>query len=123
LAQPFPSASSSEDTFNYPSVPNFISPIHRPSINPAFALDDLSTPGIVGWTDLSMQKMKVELWGRVGTGWGVSGTVKGKGKERELTSSADEWKPLEAWEIDLRGLVPLPDHVSLPVFLPRGDLI
>lgn len=114
---PFPSASSSECTLRYPSVPNFISPIHRPSINPTFALDDLSTPGIVDWTDLSMQKMKVELWGRVGTGWGVSATVKGKGKEKEPTSSSDEWKPLETWEIDLAGLVPLPEHVSLPIFL------
>ena len=64
-----------------------------------------------------MQKMRVELWGRVGTGWGVSATVKGKGKEREPTSSSDEWKPLETWEIDLTGLVPLPEHVSSSVFL------
>lgn len=64
-----------------------------------------------------MQRMKVELWGRVGTGWGVSGASKGKGKEREPTSSSDEWKPLETWEIDLTGLVPLPEHVSLPIFL------
>jgi hypothetical protein len=75
------------------------------------------------WTDLSLQRMKVELWGRVGTGWGVSATVKGKGKEREYIQRTDEWKPLETWEIELEGLVPLPEHVSLPLFLPRVDLI
>lgn len=117
LSHPFPSASSSGGTLKYPSVPNYISSIHRPSINPAFALDDLSTPGIVDWTDLSVQKMKIQLWGRVGTGWGVSSNVKGKGKERETTSSTDEWKPLETWEIDLTGLIPLPEHASLPTFL------
>lgn len=75
------------------------------------------------WTDLSLQKMKVELWGRVGTGWGVSATVKGKGKEREATSTTDEWRSLETWELDLTGLVPLPEHVSLPVFLLQANLI
>lgn len=64
-----------------------------------------------------MQKMKVELWGRVGTGWGVSASEKGKGKEKEPTSPSDRWKPLETWEIDLTGLVPLPERVSLPIFL------
>lgn len=123
LSYSFPSVSTSGGLPRYPSVPNFISPIHRPSINPAFALDDLSTPGIVDWTDLSLQKMKVELWGRVGTGWGVSATVKGKGKEREATSTTDEWRSLETWELDLTGLVPLPEHVSLPVFLLQANLI
>jgi hypothetical protein len=116
MSYSFPSCTP-EGPFQYPPVPNFISPIHRPSINPAFALDDLSTPEIVDWTDLSLQRMKVELWGRVGTGWGVSATVKGKGKERESTPATDEWKPLETWEIDLAGLVPLPEHVSLTFFL------
>lgn len=119
LSHPFPSASSSEGTLKYPTVPNFISPIHRPSINPAFALDDLSTPGILDWTDLGMQKMRVELWGRVGTGWGVSANAKGKGKERESTLSTNEWRPLETWEIDLTGLILLPEHVSLPISFPK----
>ncbi|KAF9787006.1 hypothetical protein BJ322DRAFT_1053163 [Thelephora terrestris] len=124
LSHPFPSASRSEGTIKYPSVPNFISSIHRPSINPAFGLDDLSTPGIEDWTDLSMQKMRIQLWGRVGTGWGVSANVKGKGKEREVTSSTDEWKPLETWEIDLTGLVPLPEHIaSNPTLLPSNTLL
>ena len=70
-----------------------------------------------------MQKLKIELWGRVGTGWGVSATVKGKGKERESTLSANEWKPLEVWEVDLAELVPLPEHVILPVFPLRASLI
>ena len=119
----FPSSvPTPEGPLRYPSVPNFISPIHRPSINPVFALDDLSTPGIVDWTDLSLQRMRVELWGRVGTGWGVSATMKGKGKEREPTSTTDEWRPLETWEIDLSGLVPLPEHASLPAFPPRANL-
>lgn len=117
LSYSFPSTRTSEDLVRYPTVPNFISPIHRPSINPVFALDDLSIPGIMDWTDLSLQKMKVELWGRVGTGWGVSATTKGKGKEREPMQSTDEWRVLETWEIDLEGLVPLPEHVSLPLFL------
>lgn len=70
-----------------------------------------------------MQKLKIELWGRVETGWGVSATVKGKGKERESTLSANEWKPLEVWEVDLAELVPLPEHVILPVFPLRANLI
>jgi len=123
MSYSFPSTCTSEGSFKYPPVPNLISPIHRPSINPSFALDDLSTPGIVDWTDLSLQRMKVELWGRVGTGWGVSTTVKGKGREREPTPTSDEWKPLETWEIDLAGLVPLPEHVSLSLFLPWPNLI
>ena len=123
MSYSFPSACTSEGSLQYPLVPNFISPIHRPSINPAFALDDLSTPEIVDWTDLSLQRMKVELWGRVGTGWGVSTTVKGKGKEKEPTPTTDEWKPLETWEIDLAGLIPLPEHVSLSLFSPQPNLI
>ena len=66
--------------------------------------------------------MKVELWGRVGTGWGVSATVKGKGKEKEAKLTVDEWRSLETWEIDLTGLVPLPEHVNLLDFRPRVDL-
>lgn len=120
LSYSFPSASISGDHIQYPSVPNFISPIHRPSINPSFSLDDLSTPGIMDWTDLSLQRVKVQLWGRVGTGWGTGATLKGKGKERELTLTADEWKPLETWEIDLTGLIPLPEHVSLLNFPSRA---
>jgi len=125
MSYSFPSTCTSEGSLQYPPVPSFISPIHRPSINPAFALDDLSTPEIVDWTDLGLQRMKVELWGRVGTGWGVSTTVKGKGKgkEREPTpTTTDEWKPLETWEVDLAGLVPLPEHVSSSLF-PRPNLI
>ena len=123
LSYPFPSVCTSENSLQYPSVPNFISPIHRPSINPTFALDDLSTPGVVDWADLSLQQMKVELWGRVGTGWGASATVKGKGKEREPALTNVEWKPLETWEIDLTGLVPLPEQVSLSLFFTRANLI
>lgn len=63
------------------------------------------------------------LWGRVGTGWGVNATVKGKGKERETTPTTDEWKSLETWEIDLAGLVPLPEHVCLALFLHWANLI
>ena len=75
------------------------------------------------WADLSLQRMRVELWGRVGTGWGVSRTVKGKGKERAPTPITDEWKPLETWEVDLAGLVPLPEHVGLSLFSPQPNLI
>jgi len=77
----------------------------------------------VDWADLSLQQMKVELWGRVGTGWGASATVKGKGKEREPALTNVEWKPLETWEIDLTGLVPLPEQVSLSLFFTRANLI
>lgn len=59
--------------------------------------------------------MKIELWGRVGTGWGVNSNTKGKGKQRETSSNDNdplEWNVLETWELDLSDLVSLPRDVS-----------
>jgi hypothetical protein len=71
------------------------------------------------------EKLKVEIWGKVGLDWhGVEDVdriakSKGKGKEREREEEWPEddsdrsvWKVLEEWNINLADLVPLPEDVS-----------
>jgi UV radiation resistance-associated gene protein len=100
------------------SVPNYLSPIHRPSTNPSFTIDPMSKHDFAEWTDLSSDQMNVEIWGRVGN---VSpsnspGRRKGKGKEAEeqpITENNEDWKVLEEWNVKLADLIPLPKDVSL----------
>ncbi|KAG5654280.1 hypothetical protein H0H81_005129 [Sphagnurus paluster] len=101
------------------SIPNYFSPIHRPSTNPYFVIDAHSNRDFTEGTDCSGHKMKIEVWGRVGCGW--RGNVTGKGKEKEVDSlEADmDWKILEERDVDLRDLIPLsessvPDLSQLP---------
>ena len=74
---------------------------------------------------MSGEKLKVEVWGKVGLGWhgvaDVDGITKskGKGKEKEGEeewpkgeSDRPVWKVLEEWNINLANLVPLPEDVS-----------
>jgi UV radiation resistance-associated gene protein len=104
-----------------PPIPNYRSAIHRPSTNPSFTIDPRSKHEFAEWTDLSGEKLKVEVWGKVGLYWhGVEdayGAVKNKGKqkEKELSESESdtEWKVLEEWIINLADLVLLPEDVSL----------
>jgi hypothetical protein len=108
-----------------PKIPDYLSRIHRPSTNPSFPIDPLSRHEFAEWTNVSGEKLKVEVWGKVGLDWhGVEGMdriakSKGKGKEREKGEEWPEdesdrpvWKVLEEWNINLADLVPLPEDVS-----------
>ncbi|KAJ7037533.1 hypothetical protein C8F04DRAFT_1092784 [Mycena alexandri] len=110
-----------------PGLPDYISPIHRPSTNPLFALDTRTGSQAQAqsgpWVDPSGTKLRVELWGKVGQDWrnpNPEPTPSGKGKEKERVAAAedadaDEWKVLEEWSLDLGQLVALPDDAdSLP---------
>lgn len=104
-----------------PPAPNYFSPIHRPSTNPSFAIDARSKCEFAEGTDVSSERLKVEVWGKVGLCWPRQeiggGTPKGKEKERpEGGHDSPEWKVLEEWNINLTDLIPLPDDVS---FLSR----
>jgi hypothetical protein len=95
-------------------IPNYISPIHRPSINPLFSLDAHSSLEVMPWADTSLGEMQVELWGKIDTGWGGSANAKGKGKEKEIAVENGDfgWQVLETWDVDLSELVPIPDDVG-----------
>ncbi|KAJ7151566.1 UV radiation resistance protein and autophagy-related subunit 14-domain-containing protein [Mycena filopes] len=104
-----------------PGLPDYISPIHRPSTNPLFALDTHTGSQSVPWVDPSGTKLRVELWGKVGQDWRhpnsePAASSKGKGKEKEKThgDEEEEWKVLEEWSLDLGQLVALPDDLDLP---------
>ncbi|KAJ7456454.1 hypothetical protein FB451DRAFT_1048357, partial [Mycena latifolia] len=103
-----------------PALPDFISPIHRPSTNPLFAIDTRSGSESSPWTDPSGQKLTVELWGKVGDDWKGHDAVPGKGKGKEQAcNDADgggeaEWRVLEEWKVNLGQLLPLTDDLELP---------
>ena len=118
-----------------PVIPNYLSQIHRPSTNPSFSLDAGLGCDFAEWTDLSADRLKIELWGKVGVGWrgdsSASANTKGKEKEKdredndgEGTAEDTDWKILEEWNINLADLVPVPADVcdSLGVsVLGRSD--
>ncbi|KAJ3758587.1 UV radiation resistance protein and autophagy-related subunit 14-domain-containing protein [Lentinula raphanica] len=107
-ASPLASSSASASSSN-PSVPNYLSSIHQPSTNPCFYFNPKSE--FAPWTDLSTTKLQVGLWAKVRSDPGVAN---GKGKERESSrenkDSGDSfvWQRLEAWNVDLNELSPLP---------------
>jgi UV radiation resistance-associated gene protein len=98
-------------------LPSYFSPIHRPSTNPSFAIDARSRYEFAEWTDVSGERLKVDIWGKVGLGWPGAENAGGisKGKEKERLGDGHqrpEWKVLEQWNVNLADLVPLPDDVS-----------
>ena len=101
-------------------IPNHLSAIHRPSTNPSFPINTQSKSDFAEWSDVSGQKLHLEIWGKVGSYWlGAEGTdekSKGKRKEKEkmmdLEINERDWKVLEQWDINLEELVPLPAEVS-----------
>lgn len=103
-------------------IPNHLSAIHRPSTNPSFPINTQSRSDFAEWTDVSGQKLHLEVWGRVGSYWpgaeGPDEKSKGKGKEKQAPVDQEiserDWKVLEQWNIDLEELVPLPVEVSAP---------
>ncbi|KAJ3827637.1 UV radiation resistance protein and autophagy-related subunit 14-domain-containing protein [Lentinula raphanica] len=106
------SASASTSTSSpIPSVPNYLSSIHQPSTNPRFFFNPKSE--FAPWTDLSSTRLEVGLWAKVRNNPGVA-NANGKGKEREsshenkYSEASFVWQRLEAWNVDLNSLSPLP---------------
>ncbi|KAI9059587.1 hypothetical protein FKP32DRAFT_1760885 [Trametes sanguinea] len=132
-SSPKPSANSSQTADDALPVPDYISPIHRPSTNPMFQLSQYEfAPG----TDLSTSKMRVEVWGRAegedtqtpDQQRPATSPLKGKGKERqpaeEEANSRSGWKLLESWEVDLNRLSPLAGDLAVhPNHLPSNTLL
>lgn len=94
-----------------PNAPDYISPIHRPSTNPLYAIDARTTADFAEGTDLSAQRIHVEIYGNL-----HSSSHYGKGKMKMNGDIAEDttagWKVLKEWDIDLTELVPEPDDVS-----------
>ncbi|TBU58827.1 UV radiation resistance protein and autophagy-related subunit 14-domain-containing protein [Dichomitus squalens] len=115
-------------------VPDYISPIHWPSINPVF---QLSRHEFAPGTRLSGAKMRVDIWGRMdqegGSTFRASDSIqsgrpadtKGKGKEKQVDgSNRTQWKVLESWKVVLDQLKPLPqDLAANPSHLPSNTLL
>ncbi|KII86321.1 hypothetical protein PLICRDRAFT_93773 [Plicaturopsis crispa FD-325 SS-3] len=103
------------------SIPNYLSPIHRPSTNPTFPVDARAGYDFAEWTDLSGDQLRVEIWGKTRAWEGPpSPSVKGKEKQIEAhLGDEDDWRVLDEWNIHLDQLVPLPeDLASHPSRLP-----
>ncbi|KAF7319841.1 hypothetical protein MKEN_00767300 [Mycena kentingensis (nom. inval.)] len=97
-----------------PSLPDYLSPIHRASTNPSFPVDTRSWRHAGHTADPGGRKLRLELWGKIRQD---AVPVHGKGKEKERASSPDEetdWRVLEEWNVDLEQLLPLSDYQDLP---------
>ncbi|KAL4068411.1 hypothetical protein V8B97DRAFT_1975567 [Scleroderma yunnanense] len=106
-------------------VPNYISSVHRPSTNPIFPIDPSSNE-FAPHTNLSADKVKIELWARNGER-GPPMDVKGKQKEVPETanlSPASEWKRLNEWSVTMSDLVPLLNELEdRQSYLPSNTLV
>jgi UV radiation resistance-associated gene protein len=99
-----------------PQLPNYISPIRQPSTNPSFPMDIKSSYNLSEGTNLSGDKIKIEIWGRVGDRW--KRDVSFQRLEKEMDEELDkEWKILDEWLVDLTDLVPLSDNVRACLLL------
>lgn len=103
---------ASSSTLPLSHVPDYLSTVHQPSTNPAFAIDPRSE--FPGRTDLSGQKLNIEVWAKVGIGQETVSNldVKAKGKERGVSDDT-EWRLLDEWHVDLSQLIPVPEDVSI----------
>ncbi|KAF8665091.1 hypothetical protein AX16_000559 [Volvariella volvacea WC 439] len=117
---PPPSATVSH---SQPSVPNYISSIHRPSTNPRFSIDAKSKRDFAPWTDLSSQVLQVQILGKIPDNIQDNG----KGKQREstvsLTGNPVQWKVLEEWVFKMADLQPVPDSPNFTAHLPSNTLL
>ncbi|EIW86351.1 hypothetical protein CONPUDRAFT_133794 [Coniophora puteana RWD-64-598 SS2] len=106
-------------------VPDYMSPIHRPSTNPAFTIDGRSSYEFAEWTDRSTNYFHVQLWAKTGSQVDIHSSVKGKGKEKETqVDGLKDWKVLEEWDVHLQELVPLSEELSQDQFsLPSNTLL
>ncbi|KAF7306451.1 hypothetical protein MIND_00436300 [Mycena indigotica] len=105
------SSQARPDSPSFQSVPDYFSPIHRPSTNPSFPVDTRSWGREGHTTNPGGRKFKVELWGEVGQD---VLPVLGKGKEKETQESDTDWRLIEEWTVDLGQLLLLSDEQDLP---------
>ena len=99
----------------FPKVPNYISPIHRPSTNPLYSLDASSRSEFSEHTNLSADRLRIQLWAKVDLNVMHLGNVKGKQKDNDDTgdtSGSPRWKVLEEWDFSLSDLIPLSPEVG-----------
>lgn len=75
-----------------------------------FAIDPSSSE-FAPYTNLSEDKVKIELWARAGMGASLIGTKGKQNSETDSLPSALGWKRLNEWFVALSELVPLPDEV------------
>ncbi|KAJ7226042.1 UV radiation resistance protein and autophagy-related subunit 14-domain-containing protein [Mycena pura] len=102
-----------------PTLPDYLSPVHRPSTNPSFAIDTRTWCQSSLRTDWSGRKLMIELWGKVGDGLRSPVPVPGKGKEKaealdDTEAGEDDWRVLEKWDLDLEHLMPLTEDQEVP---------
>ncbi|KIK97882.1 hypothetical protein PAXRUDRAFT_824462 [Paxillus rubicundulus Ve08.2h10] len=121
--------SSPAEPASLSKVPNYISPIHRPSTNPIYGLDAQSKSDFAESTDLSADTLRIQLWAKVDVSEAqrTSGSGKGKQKESAGTGSSAHsigWKVLEEWNFVLLDLIPLPLELeNHPSRLPSNTLV
>ncbi|TFK76681.1 hypothetical protein BDN72DRAFT_873255 [Pluteus cervinus] len=122
MGTPIPTPSKFERP--QPAVPDFLSPVHPPSTNPAFVFDSDPKRSFAPWTDLSASVMQIDIWGRTQSPAGLSN---GKGKAKEPPSNPlgnPEWKLLGHWNVNLSKLVPLlPEANDQIPQLPSNSLL
>ncbi|KAG2160166.1 uncharacterized protein EDB93DRAFT_1113719 [Suillus bovinus] len=109
------------------TVPNYISPIHRPSTNPSFVIEAQSEFDFAPWTDLCADTVKIELWAKTCRHPTGGAPLEGKGKQKEMvtdpTREGPKWTVLEQWNVNLADLVPLkPELEAHPPRLPSNTL-
>ena len=117
---PFSAPSNSDRLIERP-IPDYISPIWRPSTNPRFEIDPQGGFEFGPDANLGATKVEVEIWGR------LSHDIYGKGKGKERAHSlpipgTEEWQILKHWEVNLNKLSPLTDDVRLFASISRNML-
>ncbi|KAF8446366.1 hypothetical protein L210DRAFT_3475070 [Boletus edulis BED1] len=117
----------SAEAFVFPKVPNYISPIHRPSTNPLYSLDASCQSDFAEHTNLSADRLKIQLLAKVDLNAMHPGNAKGKQKDTGDTggtSGNPQWKVLEEWDFSLSDLIPLsPELENHPSQLPSNALV
>ena len=96
------------------TVPDFFSPIHRPSINPVFSIDARPGHDLLSESDTSCNRMRVQLWGHA-KGPKVAGKQRPRSSDELIVDPNSDWTVIEEWEFSLDDLVPLSSDVCLYV--------
>jgi len=102
------------------TVPDFFSPIHRPSINPVFSIDARPGHDFSSESDTSCNRMRVQLWGHA-KGPKVAGKQRQRSSEELIVDLNSNWTVIEEWEFSLDDLVPLSEDVRLHVYGVYSD--
>ncbi|KAG9314722.1 hypothetical protein JVU11DRAFT_5531 [Chiua virens] len=117
----------STEAIVFPNVPNYISPIHRPSTNPLYSLDATSKSDFSEDTNLSADRVRIQLWTKFDPSALPPGNGKGKQKNSDDAGGASgspRWKVLEEWEFYFSDLIPLsPEFENHPSQLPSNTLV